>query len=116
MNDEFPADELGAFNLAGPDLMARRTTLKRDQGFELVAPVRRGGQPEPAARSCRLHARRERHGGRVMALVDYDQAVSIEERWIVPARQALDHSDVDDSGRLVLPAPDLADVAAASPR
>ena len=58
-----------------------------------------------------LHARRERDGGKVVALVDDDEPVAFEDdRSIVAAGEALDHRDVDDAGRLVLAAADLADL------
>ena len=48
--------------------------------FEPVPPVRGGGEAEPSPRvRARLDAGLERHGGEVVALVDDDQAVAVEQ-------------------------------------
>lgn len=84
--------------------------MEGDEGFELVPPVGRGGQPEPAPGRCPLDAGRERHRGQVVTLVHDDQAVVVEHGSVVTASQALDHGDVDDPGGLVAAAADLTDL------
>jgi hypothetical protein len=53
-----------------------RPDLHGDQVVELVAPVRGGGQPEPAARRDLLDRVLEGCGWNVVALVGDDQPVS----------------------------------------
>ncbi len=45
----------------------------------------------------------------MVALVDHDQPVAVEQCGFVAAGEALDHRDVDGPGGLVAPAADLAD-------
>jgi hypothetical protein len=110
VHDQFTAEQLGAFDRGRFDLVAGGAALERDERFELVPPVRGRGETEPAAAPRRSHARRERHRWEVVALVDDDQAVGTEERWVVASRQALDHRHVDDPDRLVAASADLADL------
>ena len=110
VHDQLAAQQLGAFDGGGFDLVAGRAALEPDQGFEPVAPVRGGGQAEPASRPGALHARLERDRRDVVALVDDDEAVVVEDGRVVAAGEALDHRDVDHSGRAVAAAADLADL------
>jgi hypothetical protein len=110
VHDELPAHQLGTLDRSGLDLMAGRAALELDERLETVTAIRGGSQAQPATCRSVLHARLERHGGDVMALVHHDQAVGVEHRGIVPAREALDHGDVDHARRPVAAAADLADV------
>jgi hypothetical protein len=49
VHDEFPADEFGAWDGPGFDLVAYRAALEPDDRFELVAAVRGCGESEPSA-------------------------------------------------------------------
>ena len=95
-----------------PGLISWRigSAVETDDRFELVPPVRGGGEAEPPPGPGPLDARRERDGGEVVALVDDDEPVAVEHRRVVAAGQALEHRDVDHAGRPVLAAADLADL------
>ena len=80
VNDELSAHELGSGDRAGLDLVADRSAVEPDDRFELVPPVRGGGEAEPSAGPGPLDARRERDGGKVVALVDDDEPVPVEDR------------------------------------
>ena len=76
--------------------MPDRSHLHGNQVVELVAPVRGGGQPEPAP--CRdLLDRMDERGGRdVMAFVVGDQAVPGGQLGnVVAAGQGLQGDDID---------------------
>lgn len=83
--------------------MASGSALERHEGLQTIPPVGGGRQPEPPSAVCLAHARFERDSRHVVALVDDDQPVPTEQcRRLVSASDALDHGDVDSSGRLVL--------------
>ncbi len=78
------------------DGMPYGADLLRDQVVELVATVRRGGQPEPAARRDLLDDILERRGRNVVAFIGDDQPISRSERSdVVTAGEGLQGKDVD---------------------
>ena len=97
VDDQLSADQLGALDGPGLDLVAGRSAVEADDRFELVAPVRGGGQAEPSSAAGGLDAGGERHGGEVVALVDHDEAVGVEHGRVAAAGEALEHRDVDRS-------------------
>lgn len=109
VHDQFTAEQLCSFDCGWFDLVAGGAALECDECFELVAPVRGCGETDPAAGPRRPHACRKRHSWEVVALIDDDQAVGVEERRVISSRQALDHRHVDDAGGHVATAAELAD-------
>ena len=89
--------------------MADRAELEADQVVEAVAPVGRGGQPEPVARGDGADRGLERGCRDVVALVDNDLAVGAElVGEVVAAGEGLQSGDVDDAGELGSAAAELA--------
>jgi len=75
--------------------------LHGDQVVELVAPVRRGGQPEPAARRDLLDRVLERGSRNVVAFIGDDQPVAGGQRGdVVLASEGLQGDDVDSPAEL----------------
>jgi hypothetical protein len=81
--------------------VADRAELEADQVVEAVAPVGRGGEPDPAARRDGADGGLERGCRDVVALIDDDLAVGAELVGEVgSAGECLQRGDVDDSGEL----------------
>ena len=106
MDDEHGAGSVGAGAFEGVGVgvregVADRAELEADQVIEAVAPVRRGGEPEPVARGDGADGGLERGGRDVVALVDDDLAVGAELVGEVgSAGERLQSGDVDDAGEL----------------
>lgn len=73
------AGQRGRRRLGERDFVADRAALHRDDRLEPVAPVRRGGQPEPPAAPGIADGDLERPSREVVALVDDHQPVSLEQ-------------------------------------
>ncbi len=91
------------------DGVADRTQLEGDQVIELVAAVRGGGEPEPAAGRDLLDGVLERRSGDVVALVHDDQPIAAGELLDVGlAGQCLQHRDIDHPTGFAATAAELA--------
>src|SRR5215212_6070580 len=87
------------------DGVADRAELQGDEVVELVAPVRRGGQPEPAAGRDLPDSLLEGGGGHVVTLVDhYQPVVAGPAGDVVATGKGLQGGDVDDAGGLAVSA------------
>ncbi len=88
--------------LAGTcDGVPDRPGLHGDQVVELVAPVRRGGQPEPAACRDLLDRVLERGSWNMVAFIGDDEPVTGRQRGaIVSAGKGLQGDDVDGPAEL----------------
>ena len=88
--------------------MPDRPGLHGDEVVELVAPVRRGGQPEPAARRDLLDRVLERGGRNVVAFIGDNQPVTGGQRGdVVLAGEGLQGEDVDGPTELRAAAAEL---------
>ena len=106
VDDEHGAGSVGtgAFEGVGVGVsegVADRAELEADQVIEAVAPVRRGGEPDPVAGGDGADGGLERGGRDVVALIDDDLAVGAELVGEVgSAGECLQSGDVDDAGEL----------------
>ena len=89
--------------------MPDRLGLHGDQVVELVAPVRRGGQPEPAARRDLLDRVLERRSRDMVTFVSDNQPITAGQHDdVLLAGQGLQGDDVDDPAELRAAAAKLA--------
>lgn len=110
VRDRFRRTNVGGSAPQGADAglgdgVADRAELQGDEVVELVAPVRRGGQPESAAGRDLPHSMLEGGGGHGVTLVDHHQPVVAGPAGdVVATGEGLQGGDVDDAGGLAAPA------------
>lgn len=111
MHDQSALDERCVGQVARAGLMAGWPALQSDDAFESVAPVRGGGEAEPATGRRSADASLKGHRRQVVTLVDDHEPVAGKQLIeSLAAGEALDHRDIDEAARCVLAAADHADL------
>lgn len=92
-------------------IVTNGAAVHRDQTFEAIAPIWRGGQTQPTSHGYLSHAAFERDSWNVVALVDDDESVTgghVLE--VVSSRETLCHCDIDDAALTIVPVAELSDL------